>query len=445
MQIGPALLRRVVALVLVVPLFAASAMRAYAQNPGAVTAEGYITAVHLPDGFSLDGRQIILVPNTTFGLQGGKKPSTDDAVKSKLETGDYVWVTGQSSHSSIVATTVLLRDDSQHKVTGFGVIDRMLTTGSQPVFRADGYVFRLDAKTNMEFSRTLKGLNQVGTNVWIQYKGFQEDRGDVLLTWVSFIKPKLRAPKANQRAPEAQMAAFPAGSIIDFDGSYRTDGDDHNRHKIADQGGACGWYPLSRDAALQERVRRVGARVIPQYQREMPGNDPSKVPFRFYVVEEKNIHSDLGCGNDGLVLIAADAAARMQNDDQLVALLADQVAARLLARRPRSLQASEWVEGSAQSAAAAAAGGLVAGSIAGTIVNHEMQRKLVEERGRMALGYLADAGYDPWQAPEAWRLLAPSRFPKDPSKLKYPSRSKNELTILNFEYKRPAGAAQASN
>lgn len=302
----------------------------------------------------------------------------------------------------------------------------------------------MDAKTNTEFSRTLKGLSQVGTNVWIQYKGFQENRGDVLLTWVSFIKPKLRAPKANQRAPEAQMAAFPAGSIIDFDGSSRTDGDDRNRHKIADQGGACGWYPLSRDAALQERVRRVGARVIPQYQREMPASDPSKVPFRFYVVDEKNIHSDLGCGNDGLVLIAATQWRACGTTISLRRCWPIRLAAKLLARRPRFIQASEWIEVGAVSAAAAAAGGQVAGSIAGTIVNHEMQRKLVEERGRMALGYLADARYDPWQAPEAWRLLAPSHLPKDLSKLKYPSRSKYELTILNLEYKRPTGAAQAS-
>jgi hypothetical protein len=27
------------------------------------------------------------------------------------------------------------------------------------------------------------------------------------------------------------------------------------------------------------------------------------------------------------------------------------------------------------------------------------------ERGRMALAFLADAGFDPRQAPEAWRLL----------------------------------------
>lgn len=71
-------------------------------------------------------------------MSGGKKPSTDNAVKSKLRIGDYVYVTGESSYPSIVATTVLLRDDSPHKITGFGVIDRMLTTGSQPAFRADG-------------------------------------------------------------------------------------------------------------------------------------------------------------------------------------------------------------------------------------------------------------------------------------------------------------------
>jgi hypothetical protein len=36
---------------------------------------------------------------------------------------------------------------------------------------------------------------------------------------------------------------------------------------------------------------------------------------------------------------------------------------------------------------------------------------------------MADAGYDPYQAPEAWRLLAPERLPKDLARLKAPERS----------------------
>jgi len=39
----------------------------------------------------------------------------------------------------------------------------------------------------------------------------------------------------------------------------------------------------------------------------------------------------------------------------------------------------------------------------------------------MALALMADAGFDPYQEPEAWRLLAPERLPKDLTKLKDPS------------------------
>lgn len=78
-----------------------------------------------------------------------------------------------------------------------------------------------------------------------------------------------------------------------------------------------------------------------------------------------------------------------------------------------------------------------------TVLLRDVERKLLEQRGRMLLGYMADAGYDPWQAPEAWRLLAPSRLPKDLSKLKYPAQSEYELGILQLEYKRPSRAASA--
>ena len=36
------------------------------------------------------------------------------------------------------------------------------------------------------------------------------------------------------------------------------------------------------------------------------------------------------------------------------------------------------------------------------------------------MALLADGGYDPWEAPEAWRLLAPKHLPNDLGSLKYP-------------------------
>ena len=67
-------------------------------------------------------------------------------------------------------------------------------------------------------------------------------------------------------------------------------------------------------------------------------------------------------------------------------------------------------------------------------------RKIEEQRGRMALALMADAGFDPWQAPEAWRMLAPIDFPKHPSKLKYPERSKYQLEILQLQYQPASGS-----
>jgi hypothetical protein len=82
--------------------------------------------------------------------------------------------------------------------------------------------------------------------------------------------------------------------------------------------------------------------------------------------------------------------------------------------------------------------------VAGVVVNREILRKLEDQRGRVALGLLADAGYDPWQAPEAWRRLDPKQLPKDMSRLKYPGRARYQLEILGMQYKRAAASTAAA-
>ena len=62
----------------------------------------------------------------------------------------------------------------------------------------------------------------------------------------------------------------------------------------------------------------------------------------------------------------------------------------------------------------------------------------------MALALMADAGVDPWQAPEAWRRVAPKVLPKDWETVKFPSRGGYQLGILNLQYSRGKAAAAAS-
>jgi hypothetical protein len=73
-------------------------------------------------------------------------------------------------------------------------------------------------------------------------------------------------------------------------------------------------------------------------------------------------------------------------------------------------------------------------ALTGAHPNTKDQLLAEEQRGRVALALMADAGYDPWQAPEAWRLLWPKSLPKDLGALKYPNRSGYQFSILSLQY-----------
>ena len=75
-------------------------------------------------------------------------------------------------------------------------------------------------------------------------------------------------------------------------------------------------------------------------------------------------------------------------------------------------------------------------SVGGQIMMNKYERVTNEQRWRVALQLMADAGYHPWQAPEAWRLAAPGKLPADTSTLKYPDHSGYQFAILNLMYKK---------
>src|SRR5580700_11109235 len=143
----------------------------------------------------------------------------------------------------------------------------------------------------------LTSLGEVDTNTWVRLEGRRKDSGQVIAVKAPFAKPKL--PK-QEREPLAFLAAtFPPGGMIDFEGAFRTD---RAKHKIEDVGGWCGRYPVPEIAAFQEGVRRIGMRQVPQYQRDLPDDDPGKILFRFYAVDEKQMRSEIFC-DQGLIRV----------------------------------------------------------------------------------------------------------------------------------------------
>ena len=161
-----------------------------------------------------------------------------------------------------------------------------------------------------------------------------------------------------------------------------------------------GWHALPAGAALQQRVARLGYRLVPSYQTALAPADPSKIHFRFAVMDDNGLRSEF-CDQTGLILIPRQIVERLRNDDQLAAVLAD-LAASLVGAN-------------------------------GTPASKD-QIGLVEQRARVALALMADAGFDPRQALEAWRLLEPKRLPADLHSLKYPRVALYQFGILNLQY-----------
>jgi hypothetical protein len=409
---------------------------AAAQYPVNVTIKGEITAVKPPDGFELDGHHVTIEPDTEFvSFYHTKKNGSQ--LRQDMEAGMWAEVVGTKDHSQpdVTATKITLRDDTERRVSGTGVIIRVIATGPETLLRADGYTLRVDQGTALKFAGGLTKLDEVSAGIWVHYEGTLSDQGEVHLNNAAFARLNLPKRKPDP-STEAQITTFPPGSFIDFDGSFRTD---RGKHRMEDTGG-CRWNPVVEDDAVQARVRRIGTSLIPKYQRGLPDDDPTRIPFRFYVVVERDARTDLDC-HESQVLIPLEVIDRVQSDDQLAAVLADGIAENLQRQKERYWAGMDLLD---LSKAASYVTLSLTGIVTTKTISHDVERRLEDDRGRVALGLMADAGYDPWQAPEAWRLLAPHDLPTNLAKLKYPPRSAYLKEILGLEYKKRTMGTQAA-
>jgi hypothetical protein len=432
------------ALSLSVYFFASSASCA-GQDQGGFAVDGYITAVSSPNGFDVNGTHVTTSAETVYGLIGDKTPHHDSPLQDAVKVGAYVRVAGSTEKQSKTATAsaVYFRDDWDKKLAGFGVIDKVIEPGPEPLYEADGYRIRIASGTEAHFSKGLNAQADVGTNTWVKYEGKRNEAGELLATRAEFVTGRQGKIK-----PIVQQDSMPSqDSLIDANGkleSLRT------KVRLSDAGGPCGWHRLPADKALQERVLRVGISVVPAYQKQLPDDSPSKIHFRFYAVDDVKIRSEIVCNvgfvatpnNLGLVLVPKQVVERLGSDDALAAVMADGVAFNM--QQQSATLIAEWRELFGAEAAGGIAEAFVpelyfANEIGVDIMAHKIEVRMEEQRGRVALALMADAGYDPWQAPEAWRLLAPKKLTGDVSLLKYPSRSGYQLGILNLQYRAAAG------
>lgn len=413
-------------------------VRVAAQEDSSTKKSGYVTEVRGSHLFALNGLLIETGDATTYKSMDKKSDETAEQLQQAVQVGTYLQVQGSKDpvNHRLRASLVSVREDWEKELSGAGVIEKVMDAGAEPVFQADGYKIRITSSTELSLSNKMKSISEAGPGFWIRYKGMRDAKGVLVAEKARIVPAKfwwLGPPNSaeGEKAPR-QLDVPRDGAVLDLEGnlvSPKTELDER------DAGGSCGWYRVPPDAGLQDRVQNVGVRVVPAYLMKLEDKDKAKIHFRFYVVEEEKVRSELTC-IPGLILVPRKVMERLQNDDQLAALLADGVAWNLQQLVSEAMQNKDAATLAASMAFAFAKAPLpVRGGMAvgGILVGHKLDKPLEEERGRIALELMAAGGYDPWQAPEAWRLLS-GKNKGGSQPLVYPDRSGYQLGILNLQY-----------
>jgi len=442
-------------------------LQALAQDGYRTPVRGYITAVQSANDFEVDSWHIVVPPDAGFGLIGAKTTSSNSPLRDAIRVGAYVKVLGSMNHHTHTATAsgVYLRDDWDKKLAGLGVIYRVAGNSADPLYLADGYQIRLTPATNITYSGEIKSIADVNVNVWIKYEGKRDSAGVLVASKATFLPAKptqYRGTFGQRESPEHglvpaserhvkkpdQSDALPDPTIdpathnrVDFQETLDKDG-----NLTADAGIRYGllnrWHTIPADPALQSRIQRIGARLVPAYQRDLPAGHPSKIHFRFYAVDDDKTRWEI-CPLEGLILIPTQVVNELHSDDQVAAILANGVAFNLQRQAARVAADNRILLGI--DAVTFFVPGLGLAASIGTIdAANNINIALEEERGRIALALLDDAGFDPRQSPDAWRQLA-SKHGKtrysDSDSFDFPGY---QLSILNLQYREQESADNAS-
>ncbi len=358
--------------------------------------DGFVTAV-TPQGIDVNGAHLRFTPDSLIQRHGEHTAELTHALPA-VYLGQPAKVYGKYDKRAETVTVqqLTLTPPSPAQVSGIGIIDTVSGSGStSSLVRADGRLLSIAPSARLVFVPPLTPATPFRTNLWIRYRGEQQVDGTVVVrdaeirdNVVVASEDKLR--KRNEYDPAAVAPDSHQSATSKFFRGLELD-------KI----------PPWPDKAMQERVERVGQKLIPAYQRALPENDPTKIHFRFQVIDEKHFKDAVTLPN-GIIVVSHQVIDRLENDTQVATVLADNIATAIEKQTLRAIPAERKL--SAAGIAGSAGGLLVPGlGIATGVADYKVATHLIlmqeQQSGRVSLDYLNDAGFDVTLAPRTWWLL----------------------------------------
>src|ERR1044072_1974302 len=155
----------------------------------------------------------------------------------------------------------------------------------------------------------LKDISNVKAGMYATYEGMEQPNGTILASKVTFVKNELEKGEGN----------FWKSLKIKEKAPNFTEG---NPGELSIK--QIGKFKLLPNKEVQDYVQRLGNSLVPAYQKNLPDNDPQKIPFKFYVISAKDPNA-FALAN-GIVVINYSMITSLESEGQLAAVIAHEIA-----------------------------------------------------------------------------------------------------------------------
>ncbi len=348
--------------------------------------------------------EIHITPQTKIQNQKGKAVAPET-----IRAGMKIEVRlDPTNFAQLTALQIKLRtnpDDWEANVDGY--LDRV---EDEHAF-VDGAKVVLPPNTPLVGTDKLKGqifvsLKDIPLGSLLDLKGVRQANGLVVIKQGT-VKPNVFTPLENQLVEKLKqgLTVPPPGEL-------------GAGVKIGER-----TFKVVEDLGVNAFINKVGNRVVPKYLRNLPPEDPNKILFRFYVLEDETPNAVAFA--DGSVFVHTGLLKRLENEAQLAIVLGHEIAH---VTNEHVRRRAESADHRALLAAIIGAGaGKVLGQESGELVtklgyvlmSNKFSGDMEDQADRVGLYYAHQAGYDVREASKIWRRLMGDY---------------NETTVGNFLY-----------
>ncbi len=390
---------------------------------------GYVTSITSPTSFEIEDYKITGSPGLALTFEREDRATSPVSFKPEdIRVGTDLEITGElnAGTGELRAQSIKVFLEEGQRLKRTAVIDRLPQILKQAdgsftgAFFADGQQIRLGPATQVVFRpsrierealkkagrksqsgqdddiglRPLQSLEEIHPNMLLTYEGTRQADGSLLAARLEFARNELEPGEVKM-----WKALTPYGKNPDF-----------AKFKAGDMTiNGVGKFKVVPCAEAQLYIQELGRSLVPLYQQGMADSDPTKIPFKFFLVENKDPNA-FALAN-GTVVVNSGLFDVLENEAQLASVLSHEIAHATQRHAWRQQQYHKGsrtamkIAGILGSAVTGESSIAAATALIDTAIKNGYSRSLENQADRLGLLYMYEQGYDIREAPRVWKLM----------------------------------------